>query len=464
MDMRCSVVIPCHNGVEWTAACLQSLLSQTEPPDEILVVDNASSDATPRLGEQFGPTVRVLRQARNLGFAGGVNAGIRAATGDELLIVNNDTQAATNLIAELRRALHESPTIGAVAPVSNHVKGDAHLVIGDFAKHPEQRAELAEELQQEPLLQDVDSLAGLCLMLRRSTLDEVGLFDERFGHGNYEDDDLSLRLRLHGYRLAVARRAFLHHEGHATFEAMGIDLAEEIEKRLGQFRAKWQSHPAGLAVLAYLHYDLRIAAKASEEARRRCPQWPDAHWHIGRYEERHGDPLVAIHHLQTFLRQCPEHVEARLWLGTAQLAAGQIDAGTQTLQRTLARHRPTKGQETRMLERLGELAYERGQFAAALQHFDTATALMSGRNELHNWRGLCLLQMDRITDARDAFARAIELDHALAHSHLGICQHRLGEHDAAFQSFEKAVVLRPEDPVARANYEIGVAARNAATC
>jgi GT2 family glycosyltransferase len=462
--MRCSVVIPCHNGVELTRACLQTLLAQTAPPDEILIVDNASDDATTALADEFGPPVRVLRQPRNLGFAGGVNAGLRAASGDELLVVNNDTQAANNLIAELRRALHHSPTIGAVAPVSNHVKGDAHLMVGEFARDPEQREALAEELQQAPLLQDVDTLAGLCLMVRRGTLAEVGLFDERFGHGNYEDDDFSLRLRLHGYRLAVARRAFLHHEGHATFHALGIDLFDEIERRLGQFRDKWQHHPAGLATIANLHSDLRLAAAAAEEARRRCPQWLDADWLIGRFHERRGDADRAIRHLRTFLRHCPEHVEARLFLGTALLRAGRTDEGTAMLEATLRRHRPTRGQETHMLERLGELAYQRGQHPAALEHFSVATGLMPERNELHNWRGLCLLALGRVEAARHAFARAIELGHALAHSNLGVCLHRLGHEDEAFRSFEQAVVLLPEDPIARANYDAGLAARSPAPC
>ncbi|MCK5943446.1 MAG: glycosyltransferase [Planctomycetes bacterium] len=463
--MRCSVVIPCHNGVALTRSCIESLLAQTERPHEILIVDNGSSDETGALGEQFGAPVRVLEQRANLGFAGGVNAGLRAATGELLLVLNNDTQAATNLIRELRRVLDLSPAIGAVAPVSNHVKGDAHLLVGGFGRDPAQRAELADELQRSAaLVQDADTLAGLCLMMRRSTLDRVGLFDERFGHGNYEDDDLSLRLRLHGYRLAIARRAFLHHEGHATFQALGLDLKQQIDKRLAQFRAKWQHHPAGLAVLAGLHHDLALAAGAADEARRRCPQWLDADWHLGRFHERHGDAVTAITHLRQFLRSCPEHVEARLTLGLAQLRSGQRADGQRTLEQTLSRHRPTHAQEARMLERLGELAYEDGELTAAAAHFGTAVELQPERNELHNWLGLALLGLERVGDARDAFSRACELGHALAHTNLGICQHRLGQLEAAVASFARAVELLPDDPIARANYEAGVAARTAAAC
>src|SRR5688572_4265304 len=119
--MQCTVVIPCHNGVELTRACIASLLQQRcGAPAEILLVDNGSTDATPELGALGGP-VRVLRQGRNLGFAGGVNAGIRAATQPLVLVLNNDTQAAPDLLTVLAGALASDARLGAVAPVSNYV-------------------------------------------------------------------------------------------------------------------------------------------------------------------------------------------------------------------------------------------------------------------------------------------------------------------------------------------------------
>jgi len=462
-DMPCSVVIPCHNGEELTRACIESLLSQTTPPSEILIADNASTDQTAQLGDVH-PTVRVIPLPENLGFAGGVNAGLAEAASETVLILNNDTLAAENLIEELHQVLASDSRLGACAPVSNHVKGDAHLQVGDLGKDPTQRRELSESLRAtEPLLQDADTLAGLCLLVRRSTLGEIGWFDTRFGHGNYEDDDFCLRLRLRGYRLAIARRAFLHHEGHATFRALGLDLKDQIQKRLTQFREKWQPYAAGLATVAAIHGNHALAAEAAQSARRQSPLWLDADWHIGRHQELEGDAATAIRHLRAFLRHCPEHVEARLSLALALMRAGQPEAGRRVLEQTIARHRPTPKQERQLLRRLGQLAYEAGQYTSAAAHFRTALETEPDSGELYNWLGLCEMAGGDLTAACDSFAAACEHGFGLGHTNLGICQSRLGQLDQAMQSFEKAVVLLPNDPIAQANYQAGAAALAAAT-
>lgn len=456
-DMRCSVVIPCHNGAELTRACITSLLEQESPPLEILIVDNASSDDTNTLSA-IAPSVRVISLPRNLGFAGGVNAGLREARGETVMIVNNDTQAARSLTREMHTVLDSDPRIGACAPVSNHVKGDAHLAVGAFGKEPGQRQELSQALQAEPLLQDADTLAGLCLLVRRSTLQEIGLFDERFGHGNYEDDDFCLRLRLHGYRLAIARRAFLHHEGHATFEALGLNIKDQIKKRLSQFRDKWQSHPAGLATLAGIHGNYALAHNAAVTAQRQVPNWLDADWHIGRHHELQGDAKLAIRHLRTFLEHCPLHVEARITLALALIRDGQLQLGQGVIEQTMTQHRPTQKQETQMLKRLGQLAYEAGQYKNAAVHLRTALEITPESGELHNWLGLCELATDNLTSALKAFTNATQQGFALGFTNLGICQSRLGQLDAAVQNFEEAVNRLPNDPVVQANYQAGVAA------
>jgi GT2 family glycosyltransferase/Tfp pilus assembly protein PilF len=464
IGMQCSIVIPCHNGAELTRACIESLLKQDLQPAEILIVDNASTDETKHLAS-LSPKVSVITQTKNRGFAGGVNAGIREACGDTILIVNNDTQAATNLLSEMHAVLRSDPAIGACSPVSNHVKGEAHILVGDFGRDAKQREEIARELTATATqLQDADTLAGLCLLIRRSTFDEIGLLDERFGHGNYEDDDLCLRLRMRGYRLAIARRAFLHHEGHATFRALGLDLKEQIAQRLEQFQQKWQHHAAGRALLASIHGDFALAADAASQAQRRTPKWLDADWHIGRHHETSGNAKTAINHLTAFLRHCPEHVGAHLSLALALLRDGQSNAGQQKLQYALGRYQPSIAQEAQLLQRLGQIEYDRGNFKQAAAHARTALEVAPNSGELHHWHGLCELAAENWPAAKAAFRAACDHGYALAHTNLGICQTRMGQHEAALESFEAALTLLPHDPVVRANYEASVAARAATPC
>jgi GT2 family glycosyltransferase/Tfp pilus assembly protein PilF len=452
MGMRCSVVIPCFNGAELTASCIESLLEQTGGHElEILLVDNASTDGTARLGAQH-PTVRVLRQATNRGFAGGVNAGLRAARHPLLLILNNDTRAAPNLLTELHRQLTSDPRIGAVAPVSNHVKGPALLPIGSAGRERQPRARLAEDLSAtDTPQQDVDNLAGLCLLMRRSTLDEVGLFDERFGHGNFEDDDLCLRLRLAGYRLVIARTAFLHHEGHATFRAMGIPLTEEIARRRVQFEAKWQHDPAGRAVIAALHGDLLAAAAAAAKARAVWPKWPDADWHLARGRSLAGDAMGAAHHFATLLRGCPRHSDAALELGLHLLAAGQTTTAQHQLGWTIANCHLSHNQQLHLLHVLGERAYHEQRWPEAVENFRAAVALAPDDGALHNWLGTALLGIGDPSAAIASFTRAIELDFALAYTNRGIASHRLGAIFDALADFRTARQRLPNDPTARDN-------------
>lgn len=449
--MTCSVVIPCHNRADLTRACVQSLLQQTgAPPTEILLVDNASTDDTADL--TIAPTVRVLRQATNLGFAGGVNRGLAEARGDTVLVLNNDTQAAPNLLHELHRALASDRAIAAVSAVSNEVKGQALVDVGRRGESSAGRSQLAAELAAAPVLQDATTLSGLCLLLRRPALDEVGPFDERFGHGNFEDDDLCLRLRLAGHRLAIARRAFVHHEGHATFRELGLDVHAEIRRRRRQFDAKWCRDPAGRATIAALDEDVEAAAAAASEARAIWPRWPDAEWHLGRYWALRRDHVRAVHCFRALVRQCPEHVDAHLALGASQLHAGLSSEAQATLAH-VARQPLTPLQQQFLLEQLGVHAYHHARPADAEATFRSALRLCGDpRGVLRNWLGLCRMAAKDLTGAQAEFVAAAAAGCAIAHTNLGICAFRGGDIATARTAFRRACELLPDDPVARSNY------------
>ena len=109
-----SVIIPLWNGEKWIRACLSSLDGQDDGAPfalEVVVVDNGSHDKSPALVEDEFPAARLIRNGRNLGFAGGCNVGLAAATGGVLVLLNQDTQVRPGWLAALVAALTE-PGVG----------------------------------------------------------------------------------------------------------------------------------------------------------------------------------------------------------------------------------------------------------------------------------------------------------------------------------------------------------------
>jgi GT2 family glycosyltransferase len=415
--MLLSVVIPCHGGVQDTCACIESLLAQADQaPDlaiEILVVDNASSDGTAGLGQEF-PKVRVLEQAQNLGFAGGVNRGLQEARGDHLVVLNNDTLAAPHLLSRLLRPLLVDQGIGITAPVSNHVKGPARLAVGPtVGVEAQSRTELERTLTEFAggKVQDVDTLAGLCLMFSRQTWQQIGPFDERFGLGNYEDDDFCLRARLLGLRLVIVRDAFLHHHGHRTFDALGIDYRAAMHERKDLFRAKWQQDPAGRAVLALLEGDIEAAAQAAPSGLVSHPEWPDGHLVLARWHAQAGHHEEAIRYLRTFLSRCPQHTDAQVMLAFQLTLGGDENAGNACLARAMT-----------------ECYFS-----------DTTTADVLGL------RARWLMHQRRPAEAEELLLAALELqpENADLLSVLGVCQWHLGQRQESLTTLARCAVEHP---------------------
>jgi FkbM family methyltransferase len=233
-----SIIIVTHNQLAFTRQCIESIHRYTDEPYELIVVDNASSDGT--LDYLRGlDGITVLANAENRGFPAAANQGLRAATGQQLLLLNNDTIVTTGWLTRLLRALRSDRKIGLVGPCSNCVSGEQQVParyedlagLDGFAwdwgqTHDGQR-------------QDTDRLVGFCLLLKREVLDQIGLLDERFGLGCFEDDDYCLRALRAGYRLAITRDAFIHHAGGQTFRTNGVDYAALMRQNQERFCAKW---------------------------------------------------------------------------------------------------------------------------------------------------------------------------------------------------------------------------------
>jgi glycosyltransferase involved in cell wall biosynthesis/Flp pilus assembly protein TadD len=244
-DELASIIILCHNELECTRLCLESLIAVTRPPYELVIVDNASSDGTPAYLEEIrsrpGPSrVVVVRNEENQGFPKACNQGLAETRGEYVVFLNNDTVLTPGWLDGLVRwSLTDYPRVGLVGPMTNYTRPPQQLEAGyaDLAGLPAFAAKRARECAGQCL--PVERLTGFCMLARREVLDRVGGMDESFGTGFFEDDDLSVRALRAGYKLLVAQDVYIHHFGSRTFSGLGIDTAKALRENFQLFHTKW---------------------------------------------------------------------------------------------------------------------------------------------------------------------------------------------------------------------------------
>ena len=244
-----SVVVVTYGGLELTKACLESLSRETWPRLEVIVVDNASSDGTPRylMEAAKDPRVRTILNAENRGFAAANNQGIAAARGEVVVLLNNDTVVPPGLIGRLARHLERDPSIGLLCPTTNFCGNEAR-VEPDYTKIsglPAYAARRAQERRGRVF--DIRVAAMYCVAARRAILEGVGPLDEAYGIGMFEDDDFAVRMRAKGYRVACAEDAYVHHVGQGAFRKLSPEAYDALWKKNQayfekKFGVAWKKH------------------------------------------------------------------------------------------------------------------------------------------------------------------------------------------------------------------------------
>ncbi len=247
-EPRVSVIVLTYNNWVYTEACLQSLDASGDYPDlEIIVVDNASTDGSAeRLTtwrDQHAPPGqqrRLILNADNLGFAAGNNIGLQAASGEVLILLNNDTYVTPGWIRTLCAHFRTSPRLGLLGPVTNNIGNEAKIEIAytDMTEMVEQarRYTLAHPGQRHPMR----TVAFFCVAMPRKVFEAVGGLDECYGVGFFEDDDYCRRVEQAGWSVACADDVFVHHHLSASFNALGDDAKQHLfERNKALYEERW---------------------------------------------------------------------------------------------------------------------------------------------------------------------------------------------------------------------------------
>ncbi|MFV1979550.1 MAG: glycosyltransferase, partial [Rhodothermia bacterium] len=241
---KATIIVVTYKKEELTEACLESIRAHTLWPNyEVIVVDNASDDGTPELLQEFArsvPNIRVILNDKNLGFAAANNQGLRIAEGQFLILLNNDTVVTRGWLSGLIRHLVKNPGTGILGPVTNEIGNEAKIEVG-YSNLEEMPAWADEHTRKNyEVFFSIPVLAMFCLAMRRETFETVGLLDERFGVGMFEDDDFSGRVRQAGYDVVCTEDVFVHHVGRAAFSQMKKDDYDRVflENRR-KYEEKW---------------------------------------------------------------------------------------------------------------------------------------------------------------------------------------------------------------------------------
>lgn len=240
-----SVIVPVFNQLEMTGECIEAIRRNTKGY-ELIIVDNGSEPAFVPLLElhatEFTGFVNpsLIRNEENLGFPVAVNQGIRVATGDVIVLLNNDVFVTPGWSERLLKGLEKYDIIG---PCTNYSSGLQRVNLeGIYNDIDELNIEAVKWSEMhDGKIDEVNWLIGFCFAFKKSLYDELGEFDESLWPSSGEEIDFCLRAKQAGKKIGIARDVYVHHEGSVTFMEMNSEYPYKhiIEKSEKHLKDRW---------------------------------------------------------------------------------------------------------------------------------------------------------------------------------------------------------------------------------
>jgi GT2 family glycosyltransferase len=232
-----SIIVPIRFSPSLTRVCIDSIINYTRGYtwELILVQEGEEKDIKELLTSYLNRyyPIKYVQNKIPKGYAGALNAGLKVATGDYFCFMNNDTVVTPNWIVEMMKAF-EDKEVGLVSPTFWGT-GDRQSV--DW-----------NDGSQFDNVADPCSIIGVCYLISKECMDKVGIWDESFGHGG-EDFDMTIRVQNAGYKLKIARRAFIYHYGGASTRIMiGNNLEAVRANQIAKIKMVEKKH--GIDILS----------------------------------------------------------------------------------------------------------------------------------------------------------------------------------------------------------------------
>ncbi|OGW84689.1 MAG: hypothetical protein A2987_06560 [Omnitrophica bacterium RIFCSPLOWO2_01_FULL_45_10] len=230
---QCDIIIPVFNRLDVTKNCLGSIYERTDTESNLILIDNGSDRET----RDFLDSLYVSHQAQadakkkireaivihnnsNKGWVKAVNQGLKLSLSPYICIMNNDTVVRTDdWLSKLIDVAELEKEIGLVNP----------------------RFDIKKKIESGKRFVEIDFCRGYCILIKRSVVEKIGLFDESYGLGYYDDDDYSVRASREGFKCVRANEVFVEHLRDSTFSALFEDRERRAlhENNKTLFYSKW---------------------------------------------------------------------------------------------------------------------------------------------------------------------------------------------------------------------------------
>ena len=316
-----SVVVLTYNNLnETTKPCIESILSNTtEGIYELILVDNASSDNSALFlenVEQQHSHVKVKLNTTNKGYAAGNNDGIEMASGDIVVLLNNDTLVPTGWLEALVKVFDENKKAGLVGPITNSSGNEQCVAIPNLTEQNFKTISSDYAKRQKAIRFNTLRMGFFCVAIKRQVITDIGLLDNGFGIGMFEDDDYCVRAASAGYDLVVAEDCFVYHKGSVSFTKLSSTEYQSIfsknrayfEKKHG---VKWAFGDISLGYWNKINRDLDdLNIDHEKNALERILVRKQAFSNALRHSINIENSMTVAH-----AAQLPNHNKWRRWLG-----------------------------------------------------------------------------------------------------------------------------------------------------
>ncbi len=211
--MPASIIIVNWNGKEHLEKCLNTIFEKTQYPDyEVIIVDNGSIDGSLEFIKNNYQSITLIENPKNLGFSRANNQGIRAASGEFIFLLNNDTEVREGWLSNAIKVAQSNPKIGIVGcklifPDGRIQHTGGYVTDAGIGKH------YVDDVDGE---REVEYVTGAAILIKKELIDKIGLLDEKFSPIYFEETDLCFRARAAGFKVVYTPNSLIIHSESAT--------------------------------------------------------------------------------------------------------------------------------------------------------------------------------------------------------------------------------------------------------